>query len=299
MNNALKDSISIIGSSQLRYKQLITYYDEQYQLAWYYMNSAPRPCFTPTLLEEINCFHREITDEIDKPHGRKIHYLALASDVSGVFNLGGDLNLFKELILQKNRDGLRKYASACIDALYTNIINLDREITTISLVQGDALGGGFEAALSSDVLIAERSAKMGFPEILFNLFPGMGAYSLLSRKLDSARAERMILSGKLYTAEELYEMGVVDVLAEDLRGEMAVYDYIRKENKSANGHRAFRAAKNCINPITYDELMSIAKVWVNAALRLESRDLRMMERLVTRQSTVKQNNTRQQAVVNS
>ena len=50
------------------------------------------------------------------------------------------------------------------------------------------LGGGFEAALSSQVLIAERSARFGFPEIMFNLFPGMGAYSLISRRIGGKRA---------------------------------------------------------------------------------------------------------------
>lgn len=202
-----------------------------------------------------------------------------------MFNLGGDLELFRRLIQTRDRDGLNQYARACINALYGNISDLDRNITTISLVQGNALGGGFEAAMSSDVLIAERSTKLGLPEILFNLFPGMGAYSLLSRKLDAARAERLILSGRIYGAEELFEMGIVDVLAEDLRGEMAVYDYIRRENRAANGYRALRAAKNRVNPIDYQELMDVAEIWVDAALRLESRDLRMMERLVARQSS--------------
>jgi len=132
---------------------------------------------------------------------------------------------------------------------------------------------------------------MGFPEVLFNLFPGMGAYSLLSRKLDSARAERIILSGKIYGAEELYEMGVVDVLAEDLQGEMAVYDHIRRENRSANGYRALRAAKDRINGVSYKELIDVADIWVDAALRLEPRDLRMMGRLVTRQIGLKHNET--------
>ena len=50
-------------------------------------------------------------------------------------------------------------------------------------MQGECLGGGFEAALSSDVIVAEKSARFGFPEILFNLFPGMGAYSFLERKI--------------------------------------------------------------------------------------------------------------------
>jgi DSF synthase len=93
----------------------------------------------------------------------------------------------------------------------------------------------------------------------------------------------MILSGRIYSGEELYEMGVVDVLAEDLQGEMAVYDYIRKENRAANGYRALRKAKQRANPIPYRELMDIAEIWVDAALRLEARDLRMMGRLVARQ----------------
>jgi len=102
------------------------------------------------------------------------------------------------------------------------------------------------------------------------------------------------LSGKIYSAEELYEMGVVDVvdvLAEDLQGEMAVYDYVRKEDRSANGYRALRAAKERVNPVSYKELIDVADIWVDAALRLEPRDLRMMGRLVTRQIGLKHNET--------
>ncbi len=287
---ALANQVNVlpIDTSKPKYSQLTTHFDEGYQLAWYYMHAAPRPCFTPTLLKDIQSWFEETTMKIDGSKEHHIQYMVLASDVPGVFNLGGDLNLFRNLIQRKDRDGLFQYAKACIDVLYQNIINLNRDITTISLVQGDALGGGFEAAISSNVLIAERSAKMGMPEILFNLFPGMGAYSLLSRKIGASQAERMILSGKIYTAEELYEMGVVDVLAEDLHGEMAVYDYIKKENRSSNGYRALRKAKAHCNPVTYEELKNITEVWVDAALHLEHRDLRMMERLVARQSTISQ-----------
>jgi DSF synthase len=277
--------LALVNPDESRYTDLSTYYDEQYQLMWYYMHAAPRPSFTPNLLDELRRFQKQLSAEIAHPTGREIRYIALASDVSGVFNLGGDLDLFRSLIEAQDRDGMLRYARACVDALYGNVSHLDRAITTISLVQGDALGGGFEAAMSSDVLIAERSAKMGLPEILFNLFPGMGAYSFLSRKIGGALAERMILSGRLYGAEELHELGVVDILAEDLQGEMAVYDYIRRENRAANGYRALRAVKRHVNPVTYQELMDVAEIWVDAALRLEARDLRMMTRLVRRQGT--------------
>jgi DSF synthase len=163
-------------------------------------------------------------------------------------------------------------------------VELDRDLTSITLIQGDALGGGFEAALSSSVVIAERGTKMGFPEILFNLFPGMGAFSFVSRKLNAKMAEKMITSGKLYTAEELHELGLIDMLAEAGEGERAVYDYICKENRSRNGIRALRAAARRVDRVPYEELIDIVKVWVDAALKLERKDLRMMQRLVSRQA---------------
>lgn len=70
------------------------------------------------------------------------------------------------------------------------MFHFDTDLTTVSLIQGDALGGGFEASLSSNLIIAERGVKMGLPEVIFNLFPGMGAYSILSRKVGAATAEK-------------------------------------------------------------------------------------------------------------
>lgn len=190
MNSMLQPSVQLTEPKSSSYSQLGTFYDEKYQLMWYFMHASPRPCFTPVLLNEIRHFHGTVVSKNKTSEGQKIYYIALASDVPGVFNLGGDLNLFRTLIQTKDRNGLLRYTTSCIDALHANICHLNQDITTISLVQGDALGGGFESALSSNVLIAERSAKMGMPEILFNLFPGMGAYSLLSRKVGVASAER-------------------------------------------------------------------------------------------------------------
>lgn len=286
LNSATHTPFSVV-TPRPTYTQIKTYFDDKYELAWCYMNANPRPCYTPELLTDLNRWCEGLQNGRAASNSKMFRYHVLASDVPGVYNLGGDLNLFRNLIQARNRHALLQYARSCIDVLYSNIVHFYRDITTISLVQGDAFGGGFEAALSSDVLIAERSAKLGLPEILFNLFPGMGAYSLLSRRIGGAPAERLILSGNIHTAEELYEMGIVDILAEDGQGEAAVYDYIRKENKSANGYRALRAAKNCVNPVTYEELKNIVEIWVDAALRLEKRDLRMLEILVSRQTKQK------------
>ncbi|MEA1890369.1 MAG: crotonase/enoyl-CoA hydratase family protein [Pseudomonadota bacterium] len=266
------------------YAQLKTYYDEKSQSMWYHLDPKPRPCVTWQLLNDLKQFHRDLRSAIDHPGGPAIKYLILGSNSSEVFNLGGDLKLFKELIEKRDRGALFEYGKACIDTMYPHHIELERDLTSITLLQGDALGGGLEAALSSSVIIAEKGIKMGFPEILFNLFPGMGAYSFLSRKLNARMAKEIILSGKLYQAEEFYEMGLIDVLVEKGEGQRAVYDYIRKENRSRNGITALRAAARRVEQVAYDELIDIVDIWVDAALKLERKDLRMMERLVARQA---------------
>jgi DSF synthase len=112
----------------------------------------------------------------------------------------------------------------------------------------------------------------------------MGAMTFLGRRVGHQKAEKIILSGKLYLAEELFEMGAIDVLAEPGEGEKAVYEYIRKESKARNGSLALRAAREISQPASYEELIRITEIWVDAALRLSEKDLRMMERLVSRQT---------------
>ncbi|MDX8388688.1 MAG: crotonase/enoyl-CoA hydratase family protein [Ghiorsea sp.] len=259
-------------------------YEENHELAWYRMNAHPRPCFTPEVVSEIQGWFDEIISGKQQLQN-DLRYIVMASTVPDVFCLGGDLNLFLQFIRNNDEEALLKYDEACIRAMFLIHTDLGKDITTIALVQGDALGGGFEGVLANDVIIAERSARMGLPDILFNLFPGAGAYSFLSRKIGMVAAERMVLSGKLYTPEELFDLGVVDVLAEDGEGEQAVYEYIKKENRHRNGRRAFKKAKRLHNPVTLDELMAGAKIWADAAMNLGDKDLRMMERLVKRQSS--------------
>ena len=170
-----------------------------------------------------------------------------------------------------------------MDDLYPWNRNFDLPVTTISLVQGSALGGGFEAALASSVVIAEESSRMGFPEVLFNLFPGMGAYSFLQRKVGRRVTEELITSGSTYTARQLYDMGVVDVITPDGTGDAAVYSYIRKHARGGNGRRAFEHVRREFEAVTREELDRITEMWVDTAIKLEERDLKMMDRLVRAQ----------------
>jgi DSF synthase len=274
-------------SSTPRRAQVETRVDKEYGVYWAYFNPRGRACITPEVLEDLHGCVTELNSgsgAVTRQGERlPIQYGVIASRTARIFNLGGDLALFRAAIVSRDRSILARYGERCIDVLLAWHQNCGVEMTTLSLVQGDALGGGFEGALSANVLVAEESARMGFPEVLFNLFPGMGAYSFLSRKIGRRAAERLITSGSVYSARELYDLGVVDVITPDGTGESAVYSYVKKHAKQGNGRRAFERARNECDPVTRDEMMRVLDVWLDAAMRLSDRDLRMMERLVRAQ----------------
>jgi len=276
--------------AQTEYTQFSTRYDSDTSAIWCWMQPEPRPCLNATLIDELVQLQHQLTTTYKTQHPDTIwpfRHLILASKTPGIYNLGGDLALFQQCIVHKKEENLRAYAYKCINLLHRNIDNLDLPITTVSLIQGQALGGGFETALSCDVIVAERSSQMGFPEILFNLFPGMGAYNLLTRRIGSALAERIILSGRTYTAVELYDMGVIDVLAEDGEGVQATEDYLNSHIQSHNTIRSIKKIRQLVHPITLKNLYEIVDIWVEAAMDLSLKDLSKMERLLHLQKDMK------------
>jgi DSF synthase len=96
-------------------------------------------------------------------------------------------------------------------------------------------------------------------------------------------AEKMMLSGRMMSAEELHAAGVVDVLANPGEAEAATSEWIARASKRHNGMQAVLRARTLVHPITRQELDSIAEVWVDAAFRLTEKDLRMMGRIVRSQ----------------
>ncbi len=269
------------------YREMSVRYDRDQEALWCYFKPSQRPCFSPVMLMESKQIQQAVVDYFESGEDLEqfpVSYMILASQTPGIFNLGGDLNLFIELIKNCSREQLLEYAIYCIDICYNNTINLNLPLTTISFVEGSALGGGFESAMSSNYLIAEKHSQMGLPEIRFNLFPGMGAYSFLARKVGMMQAEEMITSGKVYSGPELHKMGIIDILAESGKGFEAVDCFIAKHRRASNGLHAVQKVRQRYNPVTYEELMDITTVWVDAALQLREKDLKTMARFVVAQN---------------
>ena len=203
-------------------QQLRIRHDHEHQAVWAEMSFSGRPSMNMDILNDLGAAQDEIAtlcrhNDESRPDDC-LRYQVLSSATPGVFSLGGDLEYFLNAIRKQDRPALQHYATACIDILYKSARGYGSDLTTIALVQGEALGGGFEAALSCNIIVAERGATFGFPETLFGMFPGMGAYSLLARRIAPAMAKRLIESGNVYTADELYELGVIDRVATDGEG---------------------------------------------------------------------------------
>jgi DSF synthase len=269
-------SAQLLSFKSHGYKNLNTYCDADGAIQYFSMNVRPRPCYTWDVVRDIVAFQDEFVSNPQRPR-----CLVWASESSGIFSLGGDLSLFRSLIEKQDRETLARYASDCVTGLYGHM--QAPQVVTVSMLEGDALGAGFETALSSDIVIAERGIRAGFPEILFNLVPGHGAYYLLARRIGPQAAEKFIRNGSFHTAEELHALGLVDILVNPGEGRQALRDLLKKEERSWNAFQALHHIKRHHLPITQEALVASAQIWVEAALRLTERNLRMMERLVRAQ----------------
>jgi DSF synthase len=268
------------------FNEIIVRHDQQDEIFWCFMNQTGRPSYTYSLGAEV----QEVQDWIADNYafaangGRDdLRYFVCGSKTPGVYNLGGDLRHFAECIRNRDLAAMRKYAETCVRMQHANSNAFGAPIITFALVQGDALGGGFEHALAFDVLVAEKSARLGLPEIVFNLFPGMGAYSFLLRRVGRKLAEQFILEGKIYSASELHDMGIVDILVEDGEGEAAIVDYCTRNKQRFAAERAVYLARRATNPVELDELLRITNVWAETAMTLTDADVRKMERLADAQ----------------
>src|SRR6266496_3362872 len=132
------------------YKQLEIEFDGELRTLFSWMNPAPRPCFNPLIVDEITRSEKLLESHQgwinDRGHPQRVDWVVFGSRTPGVFNLGGDLGMFIQAIMRRDRELLADYAHLCVENIYRRATGFGAQITTIALVQGKALGGGFECA---------------------------------------------------------------------------------------------------------------------------------------------------------
>ena len=147
-----------------------------------------------------------------------------------------------------------KYASSA-QAVLNKIERLEKPV--IAAVNGFALGGGCELALVCDVRIASSNAKIGQPEVTIGIPPGWGGTQRLVRIVGPAKAKELVFTGKMITAEEAAQIGLVNKVVSLEAGE-PLHSEALKEDTSNRKERANEEAKT-LNKKLIEECMVLAK----------------------------------------
>ena len=176
-------------------------------VGWLEYDRPPVNAFTRDMLDEL---HDAIAAALDDP---AVRVLVVASAVAGYFSAGADLNGFKGL----KADGMRGWATRCHD-----IVRLLRASPKplLAAIHGTAVGGGLEITLHCDLRFAATDARFGQPEIRIGFIPPIGTTQSLARLIGRPRAIRYLYEGRMITAQEALDWGMVDELVPpaDLRG---------------------------------------------------------------------------------
>ncbi|MFC7217303.1 enoyl-CoA hydratase/isomerase family protein [Streptomyces polyrhachis] len=144
---------------------------------------------------------RAATDALAADSGVRV--VVLTSSAERAFCVGADLkerNSFSDDDLRRQRPQTR--------AAYTGVLELPMPV--VAAVHGFALGGGFEIALSCDLIVADATAVVGLPEVTVGVIPGGGGTQLLPRRVGAARAAELVFTGRRVEAAEALALGLVD-----------------------------------------------------------------------------------------
>jgi enoyl-CoA hydratase/carnithine racemase len=225
-------------------------------LSWQIVNGAVEVALHRDPCNEIGSLTLEELEKLTAALpdlARDAHAVILHSTLKAGFSAGADLRE-----LYKRMHGMDKGAAArgvreFLERIHRVMNALDAApLTTIAAVHGVTFGGGFELALVSDIIIADRMARFCFPELRLGLIPGFGGIPRLKRDLGNAVVRDLLLTGRSFNVMKAQQIGLVSQIAaegEALRVARATASQVGKFDR-----RTATAAKEFMKPIPYEEL---------------------------------------------
>jgi len=241
-----------------------------------------RKSFNLNFIEDLTDFFMFVFSQKNNNNENRF-FVFKGEENTGIFNMGGDLTLFLRLVDKKDIQELQSYGRKCIDLIYKSLKAKDSNMTTVALINGDARGGGFESCLACDIIIAEKGYSIQLPEIKLGFFPGMGAFQLLSKKIGPQKTKEIILSGKSYSTEELFNLGVFDFLVEKGQSQHKLIKIVKQERSSQVTFNSVRKIYDSLTHVTYDELIVTVDYWVDSILDLKDINKKMIKRVISKQ----------------
>jgi enoyl-CoA hydratase len=181
------------------------------------------------------------------------HALIIYSQLGCGFCAGADLRELYERSQTMQKSAAMAGVREFLERIHHVMNTLDTfPLTTIAAVQGICFGGGFELALTCDLIIADKTARFCFPELRLGLIPGFGGIPRLKRDLGNAVVRDLLLTGRSFNATKAQQIGLVSQVVSEgqgLRVAQATAAQIGKFDRTTSA-----AAKEFIKPMPYDEL---------------------------------------------
>ncbi len=227
----------------------------------YELELGIEPCneIGTTVLEELERF----LDQVDTENASA---LIIHSTVRGGFSAGADLRELYTGFMDVPEKEQEPRLRAFIDRIHSVMDRLDMlPLTTIGVVHGICFGGGFELALTCDILIAEKSARFAFPELRLGIVPGFGGIPRLRRDVSNAIVRDLLLTGRSINAKKAVTCGLVSQMVPVGAGLRAARKSAEQANKFDPESR--RSCKAFMKPLPREQLDEEKELFVRLALR--------------------------------
>jgi len=193
--------------------------------------------------EKLNAMNVDVAYELiekfeDMSQDDRIKVVILTGNGDKAFSAGADIEYMSKITADESVE----YAK--VGQRVTNTIESTRQ-PTIAAINGYALGGGCEVAMSCDIRIASESAKLGQPEVTIGIPPGWGGTQRLMRLVGVAKAKEMVFTGRMISAQEAVDIGLVNkvVPSESLMQEVQKMAH----TISKNSQMGIQMSKTAIN----------------------------------------------------
>jgi len=160
--------------------------------------------------EALNAFSKEVVDEVlqaleDIRNDENIRVVILTGAGEKAFSTGADIKAMKGMNALKARE-----LSLMGEKICNALENLEKPV--IAAINGYALGGGLEVAMSCDIRIASENARMGQTEINIGLIPGWGGTQRLTRLIGATKAKELVYTGKIIDAKTAEQLGILNMV---------------------------------------------------------------------------------------
>lgn len=249
--------------------------DYQNKILWIEIGSDEELFYS---YETICNFHDSLDGIKNAIETEKLTHVFFKSSNKKVWSMGGDLVMFLNCIKDNDVDRLRDYAYKCVKIVCEINNGFRTNAVVVSIIEGNAFGGGLECALSTHYIIAEEHVKFSFPETLFGTFPGMGAFSILTRKIGFFKAQEMINSSQKWGTSEMFNLNLINHIA---KTQNAIKEAL--ELKTKNIFTRKNQFETICSSLKVDELIEIVDIWIHQVMSLDTDKIEFMKKLIDAQ----------------